>query len=142
MVLPPLLRPGGLGGTRRKHRLGFRLATRNSARFRRRRRGAFSPPHLRRNQRLMIPIPPRRDLGPLAMDSLGPYAPPLFKGLKCYRKSYICKSKWRRQKHKKSFREFARSYDGPGFHGECLGETANSGQKIRILIHYPWPHYF
>jgi len=60
VVLPPLLRSGGLGGTRRKHRPGFRLATKNPARFRRRRRGAFSPPHPRRNQRLMIPSGPPR----------------------------------------------------------------------------------
>src|SRR4030043_421295 len=63
MVLPPLLRPGGLGGTRWKHRLGFHLATRNPARFRRRRRGAFSPPHPRRNQCLMIPSGPIRPPG-------------------------------------------------------------------------------
>ena len=64
MVFPPLLRPGGLGGTRRKHRLGFRLATMNPARFRRRRRGAFPPPHPRRNQCLMIPSEPPRPPGP------------------------------------------------------------------------------
>src|SRR4030042_2852995 len=60
MVLPPLLRPGGLGGTRRKHRLGFHLATKNPGRFRRRRRGVFTPPRPRRNQRLMIPSGPPR----------------------------------------------------------------------------------
>jgi len=52
--------PGSQGDSRRQHRLGFRLARRNPARFRRRRRGAFFPPHPRRNQRLMIPsVPPR-----------------------------------------------------------------------------------
>jgi len=62
-VCPPLLRPGGLGGTRRKHRPGFHLATKNPLRFRRRRRGTFSPPHSRRNQRLMIPSGPPRPPG-------------------------------------------------------------------------------
>jgi len=63
VVWPPLLRPGGLGGTRRKHRPGFQLATKNPARFRRRMRGGSSPPHLRRNQRLMIPSGPPRPPG-------------------------------------------------------------------------------
>jgi poly-beta-hydroxyalkanoate depolymerase len=55
-----LVRPGGWGGTRRKHRLGFPLAARTSQGLRRRRRGVSSPPALRRNQRLMIPsVPPQ-----------------------------------------------------------------------------------
>ncbi len=56
-----MLRPGGLGGTRRKHRPGFRFATKTPVRLRRRRRGAFSPSYPRRNERLMIPSgPPKR----------------------------------------------------------------------------------
>ena len=42
----------------------------------------FSPPPPRRNQRLMIPIPPLA--GPRALEALGPYDAPFFKELKCY----------------------------------------------------------
>ena len=44
--------------------------------------GVFSPPHPRRNQRLMIPIPPLA--GPRALESLGSRDTPFFRELKCY----------------------------------------------------------
>ena len=58
------------------------LATGIKACFRPRRRGVSSPPHPRRNQRLMIPIPPLA--GPRALEALGPYDALFFKELKCY----------------------------------------------------------
>jgi hypothetical protein len=58
------------------------LATEIKACFRPRRRGISSPPHPRRNQRLMIPIPPLA--GPRALEALGPYDALFFKELKCY----------------------------------------------------------
>jgi len=57
-----LLWPGGSGGTRRTHRPG----------------GLGPRPRPRRNQRLMVPIPPWRDQGgdPQAMEALCLYAEP------------------------------------------------------------------
>ena len=72
MVWPPLLRPGGLGGTRRKHRPGSRLVTKNLVCFRRRRRGAFPPSHSRKNRRLMIPSGPSRPPGQVFPQLLRP----------------------------------------------------------------------
>jgi len=81
MAVTPLFGPGGQAGMRRKHRLGFPLSQRIKARFLRRGRGVFSPPHLRRNQRLMIPIPPLA--GPRALEALGSGDTPFIKELKC-----------------------------------------------------------
>ena len=81
MAVTPLFGPGGQAGMRRKHRLGFPLSQRIKARFLRRGRGVFPPPHLRRNQRLMIPIPPLA--GPRALEALGPGDTPFIKELKC-----------------------------------------------------------
>jgi hypothetical protein len=64
MAGTPLFGPGGQAGTRRKLRLDFPLPPRIKARFLRRRRGRFSPPHSRRNQRLMIPNGPVWPPGP------------------------------------------------------------------------------
>ena len=72
--------PGGQSGTRRKHRLGYPLASKIKVCFRRRRRGGSSLPPPRRNQRLMIPIPPLA--GPRALEALGPYEIPFFQRTK------------------------------------------------------------
>jgi len=58
MAATPLFGPGGQAGPRRKHRLGCSLATEIKVCFLRRRRGVFTPPYPRRNQRLMIPSGP------------------------------------------------------------------------------------
>src|SRR4030042_1610260 len=78
MVLPPLLRPGGLGGTRWKHRLGFHLATKNPARFRRRRRGGVFPTHPpRKNGPLLSqgqPPPPGHGMTPFPLGYGSPFS--------------------------------------------------------------------
>ena len=72
--------PGGQNGTRRKHRsVGLYLGHGDQILFPTEEAGVSSPPHPRRNQRRMIPIPPLA--GPRGLEALGPYDAPFFKEL-------------------------------------------------------------